>query len=349
MGLIAALSIYIPRVRCDSVFMIVIVPMVFISGLRWEMGTDWINYYNIFLSPDSNYALSMEPGYWYYVKLIKYFTDNYSIFLLITDGACLGGISYLIFRYSGRSFLSLFYSTGTLFWYAGSLRQMLSLLFVTISLRYVFQRKPMQFFICMALGFSFHKSSLFFLINYFIYNSSLTFFLVFLGLLIITIEYASIIFDYIVGKFYNAVSIQFRLYGEGSVNSNPWLGIPRKLFNILSIFYFYKKIPVENIAGNSIIFKFYFKMAILSIFFYIVGAFFIEHVSSRMDIFTGFICIPILIGMIDNLLNNKSTKVYLFGLVVFLNLIFYSRLEFLDLFHPYSSIFYNSNFIRELY
>ncbi|MBT8567979.1 EpsG family protein [Polynucleobacter paneuropaeus] len=349
MGLLAALSIYIPRLKCDFIFLIVVIPMVLISGLRWEMGTDWTNYYNIFASPDSSYVLSMEPGYRLYVKFIKYFTDSYSIFLLITDGATIGGLSYLIFRYSGRSFLSLFYSTGTLFWYAGSLRQMLSLVFLTISLRYVFHRKPLQFFICMALAFSFHKSSLFFLINYFIYNNSFIFLMGLLGLLIILIEYASINFDYIVSIFYEVVSIQFRLYAEGLANSNPWLGIPRKLFNAASLFYFYKKIPAENIQNTSKLFEFYFKMVMLSMFFYIIGAFFIEHVSSRMDIFTGFICIPILIGMIDSRLNKKSLQVYFFALVVFLNIIFYLRLEFLDLYHPYSYIFYNSNYIRELY
>jgi hypothetical protein len=170
-----------------------------------------------------------------------------------------------------------------------------------------------------------------------------------LGLLIILIEYASINFDYIVSIFYEVVSIQFRLYAEGLANSNPWLGIPRKLFNAASLFYFYKKIPAENIQNTSKLFEFYFKMVMLSMFFYIIGAFFIEHVSSRMDIFTGFICIPILIGMIDSRLNKKSLQVYFFALVVFLNIIFYLRLEFLDLYHPYSSIFYNSNYIRELY
>ena len=353
MGLLAAISIFRPDIRNDAVFLLIIIPMVLVSGLRWEMGTDWVNYYNMFLFPDGDYVKSMEPGYRYYIKFVEIFTNDYSIFLLLTDTLSLGGISYLIFRYSGKNFLSLFYSTGTLFWYAGSLRQMLSLLFLTISLRFIFKRKPIQFLICLAFAVSLHKSSLFFIINYFIYNYSYLLLIIICVLLIAFINYAAVLFDYVISIFFDVVSIQIRtndgVNGSTISDSNPWLGIPRKLVTFFSIFFFYKKIKNYNMLRKKKIYDFYFKMLILSISFYVIGSFFISHVSSRLDIFTGLICVSILIGLIDNNLINKVYRLYFLLLIIFFNLIFYSRLQFFDLFHPYTSIFYNYDYRRDLY
>jgi hypothetical protein len=349
MGGLATISIFQPKIRSDLTFALIIIPMILFSGLRWEMGTDWNNYLHMFLYPDSDYTKSMEPGYQYYIHFLRYFTDDYTFYLLVTDALTLGGISYLIFRYSNRNFLSLFYSTGTLFWYAGSLRQMLSLLFITASLKFVFDRRFALFVICIALAFSLHKSSFFFAINYFIYSYSFASLLVLCAFIIIAIDRLIVLFDYFMSIFYDAVAIQFRINGEAFINSNPWLGIPRKLVLLFGMLYFYKKIPPEMIIGDEKVIRFYLKMIILSIFFYIIGTFFIEHVSSRMDIFTGFICAPILLGLLDNHLYKVKDRFYLLLFVVFLNLVFYSRLEFLDLFHPYSSVFYNRNFNRALY
>jgi hypothetical protein len=168
--------------------------------------------------------------------------------------------------------------------------------------------------------------------------------------MIISISYAAALFDYLISIFYDVVSVQFRLNGDGVSASNPWLGIPRKLVTFFGIFWFYKKIKNNNInRREQKIYEFYFKMLFFSIFFYIIGSFYIEHVSSRLDVFTGFICTPILIGLIDNKLINKKDRCCFFFLVLFFNLIFYSRLEFFDLYHPYTSIFYNTDYIRNLY
>lgn len=349
MGFLAIISIFRPKIRNDSIFLLIAIPMIIFSGLRWEMGTDWSNYLQMFLSPDGNYLKSMEPGYQCYIKFIRLFTDNYSVFLLLTDTFALGGISYLIFRYSNRNFLSLFYSTGTLFWYAGSLRQMLSLLFLTISIKFIFSRKPTHFIICLSFATLFHKSALFFIVNYFIFGYSYLITIFISVLIIIFIRNWAVIFDYLISIFFDIVSIQFRFDGGGMSQSNPWLGIPRKLFSFFSIFIFYTKIKIFNTIHEEKIYNFYFKMLILSMVFYIIGSFYIEHVSSRMDIFTGIICTSILIGLIDNKLIKKVHRFYFLMVVIIFNLIFYSRLEFLDLFHPYTSIFYNYDYVRYLY
>lgn len=57
----------------------------------------------------------------------------------------------------------------------------------------------------------------------------------------------------------------------------------------------------------------------------------------------------VLIGLLDKSFNTKGNRLFLFFFVASLVGVFYYRLEFMDLFHPYSSIFYNYDLHRDLY
>ena len=58
-------------------------------GLRWEMGTDWRPYLINFENTDSiedvliNVIRGFELGYGLLVLLVRKFTENYSVFLLV--------------------------------------------------------------------------------------------------------------------------------------------------------------------------------------------------------------------------------------------------------------------------
>lgn len=67
----------------SAVVFIFLMAIVMFAGLRWETGTDWIPYYENFLEPDNR--IDFEVGYYWYVSAIRFFTDDYTIFLLFTS------------------------------------------------------------------------------------------------------------------------------------------------------------------------------------------------------------------------------------------------------------------------
>ena len=65
-------------------FYIVVLLLFFLSFLRWERGTDWDSYYNIFINEGfRSWDDHTEIGYLYLNKLVRKFTDNYTIFLFV--------------------------------------------------------------------------------------------------------------------------------------------------------------------------------------------------------------------------------------------------------------------------
>ena len=347
-GALSLSSIFKPNLRSNYLFLLVLIPLILCSGLRWEMGTDWRSYYNLFTKNENFYF--MEPGYQYYVEFIRKFTDNYSVFLLITDTLTIGGILSLIFEYTKKNYLSVFYATGTLLWYAGSLRQMLALLILTYAIRFIIKRKFIFYLILVIISTFFHKTSLFYIAIYFAYNLSLGLIAVILLSLFFITPHIIFLYDLVLNFFYSNNGLGFRLYKpEDENSSNYYLGFTRKILTFSIIYFIYKKWVSVFDWKEERVFKFYIKMLILSIYFYLVGTFYIVFVSSRMDIFPAFICTPILIGLIDNRLTKNYQRIILLLIVLIFNLIFYTRLEYMDLFHPYSSIFYNFDLSRELY
>ena len=104
------------------VLMLVIVLIVIFDGLRNETGTDWLNYYNTFI----NKVAIFEFGYNEYFLLIRKFTSNYHIFLMITTTLIIS-LSYISIYKITNSFTSiLIYYTATI-GILGANRQLLAL------------------------------------------------------------------------------------------------------------------------------------------------------------------------------------------------------------------------------
>lgn len=85
LSILALLSANSSRKSQNVMGWMVLVAVCLFQGLRWRTGTDWIPYYDVFIYANSRDPISnMEPGYLVLNKLIKSFTSNYSVFLLIT-------------------------------------------------------------------------------------------------------------------------------------------------------------------------------------------------------------------------------------------------------------------------
>ena len=334
-----------------TIFWTFIIFLIIFDGLRWEMGTDWPTYYAFFNDILEKTGSGFEIGFTIYTWTIRNLTDNYSIYLLLTTAIIYIGIFYTIFKISNFSFIALFFLTSYIPWYSGSLRQMMATVFFVLALKYVYSQNLFKFLGTMSIGVLFHSTVLPFFFIYWMFGTSLfTFILLGLGLVlvssIITVFVAQI--DFLI----NVVSgrgIASRIGGTLE-DSSPVLGLMRKVITISLSFLFLKTATNTELLNNKLELdkiKFFLYLSLFSLMFYIIGTFFINYISSRLDIFTGIICLAIFLGLIEKHIRSRQHLLYLYVFVVLLSVVFYVRLDYLNLFHPYSSIFYNSDYLRD--
>jgi hypothetical protein len=352
-GFIAFISTLKEIKSKNFIFWLFTILLIFFDGLRWEMGVDWLTYHKFFMTADVYKFQGFEPGYVLYQSTIRKFTDNYSIFLFITTAGIYLAIYYTVFKITNGSFISLFYLTSTIPWYSGSIRNMIAVAFFTLAIKAIFDKKIIKYFIFIISAVMFHTSAIIFLPMYFIYGiSSPILIILFFG--IFCLSFFSI---YVVDFIENLSSLygfekSFKHHLGSSVEkSEPILGFIRKLINVSGLIFFYHILSrYKNLTKDwQHRIKFLLFLSSLSIIFYIIGTFYIKNVSSRMDIYTGILCTSILIGYFDSFLKLRKNRIILFLFVIFLAGIFYYRLEYFDLFHPYSSIFYNYDLNRKLF
>lgn len=337
-----------------SVVYIFLIFLVIFDGLRWETGTDWQSYFDVYKNLLNGFQPGFEIGFSTYSYIIRILTENYSIFLLITTFIIYFGIFIPILKITNYSFITLIFLTSHLPWYSGSLRQMMATVFFCISLKYIHERKLKNFLFFILIGSTFHSTIVPFTFIYWMYGSPFVIFLLFGFLIIISSSLVSILItfiDSIINIINPGKSIEDRVKSSTDL-SNPYFGILRKIFTIFFSFIIFKNYTSKyklNLNSDLIKIKFYLYLSFFSFIFYIVGTFFIEHISSRLDVYTGIICLSIFIGLVDKNIRDKKHKIFLFLFVLLLCIINYSRLQYLDLFHPYKSIFYNTEFKRDLH
>jgi len=141
------------------------------DGLRWGIGTDWMPYYTFFnnslTQPNQG---NFEVGYIWLNKIVRYFTNNYSVFLVIHSIIVYTLISRSIRDYSVQPLFSIFLFYCLMVAFLGMSRQYLSLAICFFSLQYIFKRKSIKFLLCIFFAFLFHRSAILFIPSYFLYR-----------------------------------------------------------------------------------------------------------------------------------------------------------------------------------
>lgn len=125
-----------------------------VIGCRWETGTDWNSYLLLFqeIKIDLSFLLmanSFDVGYLFFNAIIRVFTDNYVLFLLINSGITIFLLSKLLNKISPYPNLSLFffYTNFMISHFMGSNRRMMSLVFVLWMFYFIYQNKRMVYYI----------------------------------------------------------------------------------------------------------------------------------------------------------------------------------------------------------
>lgn len=349
-GVLALLAVARQPRNSKAIFWTFTVLLILFYGLRWEMGTDWTTYYAFFADPEA--ASNFEPGYTLLTRIVQSFTDNYSVFLVIATAITFAGIFQPVFAMTRQSFLSLFYLTGTLPWYAGSMRQMIACVFFTVALKAAMERRLVRYLILMTIGFSFHATVFPFYPMYWLYGISWgSYGILFAGASVVAYFAKDLVrlVDIILGMVLVNKDLVGRIGGTLEL-SNPVFGFLRKVLTAAGFGVFAHAArasgTLETQERKNI--EFTLMLSIFSIILYYIGTYSISHVSSRLDLYLSIIVTSLLIGYLDRGLTRKSNRLLLFGFVTMLVVTFYLRLGPLDLFHPYSSIFYNRDLGRVL-
>jgi hypothetical protein len=141
--------------------------LVLFIGLRWETGTDWNSYKELFdtLRLQWSYLLNVyhfEIGYVLFNAMVKTFTNSYTVFLLINSFITIFVLCKFIAKTSPRPNLSLllFYTAFMVAQFMGGNRRMMAMVFLLWAFYFLFEGSKKNFFLLLALAFFFHHSAI---------------------------------------------------------------------------------------------------------------------------------------------------------------------------------------------
>jgi len=181
-----------------------LLPFILVAAFRNEVGTDWNIYVKYFETINANGETFNEIGFNIINRIAYLISDNFMvliamvavitysfIFKAIYDQSVIVPLSILIYVISSDFFISL-----------NQMRQAIAIAIFLYSLKYVYKRKPIQFFLWIAIAATMHVSALFYLPVYFMYNKkiNLKFQIIFLLSNIILLPIISKIMRVIISK-----------------------------------------------------------------------------------------------------------------------------------------------------
>ncbi len=343
----------------NSIILFLYIIIVLQIGLRWETGTDWLPYLENFDKTEDlsilliNAFAGIEIGYGFFVLVVKKIVDNYSFFLIIHSIIFYWIIFLFTKKYSPYFFVSLIFFYSTNLGLVGSNRQLIALVLCLISISFVFKKNFMLFFLTVIAAALFHMTAIIFLIYYFLNQNFKRIYILFILLICFLIGKTNlpfIFFSKFGGVFGELTTSKTMAYTDGArtnmdENSLSIFGLLKRLFFIVLFtlnysflskkLYYYKVLYNGYFFGLALYFLFSSSLLILvnrgSLYFNIMESFLI---SCQFIIFYK---------------SKDKTIIYFVLFLVSIIFIFQSVSAYPDLFDPYKSLFYNTDFKRTMY
>ncbi|WP_417939614.1 EpsG family protein [Flavobacterium sp. RS13.1] len=328
-------------------------------GLRWETGSDWWQYLENFQNTDEysivliNTLLGYEIGYGTFVFFIKILFDNYSVFLFIHALIFYWAIFTTAKKYSPYFFVSIIFFYATNLGMVGANRQLLAIVICLWSLKFVFQRKAIQFFATIGFACLFHTTAFLFAIYYFLNRNFKTITIVLVLIVSLVIGKTSLpfsLFSKFGGFFGELAASKTAAYTEGAKDDIAEAGLSifgliKRLFFIAIFTYNYsfltKKLTYYKVLYNGYIFG-------MAVYFLFANSLLIlvSRGSLYFNIMESF-----LISCQFLIFYKKLDKVFIYIILLLISIIFLfqSIAAYPQLFNPYKSLFYNVDFTRERY
>jgi hypothetical protein len=298
--------------------------IVFI-GCRWECGTDWASYKELFdyLELDWSFILGIyhfDLGYVILNSAVKIFTNDYTTFLLIDAFIAITILITALGRLSPFPNLSLFmfYTNYMLLQYIGSNRRMIALSLVPWILYYTFINKKSIALYCTGAAFMFHRSALFnsaaFLVHRRMFKASTVAIILLIALIFGVSQLPTKLFGILSGSVGGAMGASMKeyasngadhmVYGTGNMITSLLAALIKRSIFIAVYIIISKKYRIDNLT------QFFFNIYILSVAVYLtfVGSFF-----QMLSTYWAFIEI-ILLARFYHLISARGKVIFLFFL-----------------------------------
>lgn len=142
-------------------------------GFRGFCFYDWMSYYPMFLkSGIENFSSNIgtvEPGFCVLMTACKELYDNYIFFAFICSFINLALLSNFLIKHTDNYPLALLISTifGCFYLFTDLMRNALAVFIFINAIDYIRERKPVKYFLLVALSISFHYSAALFIPLYF--------------------------------------------------------------------------------------------------------------------------------------------------------------------------------------
>lgn len=158
-----------------SVFLIGF-PLFFISAIRYDVGTDYWSYLNIFEKIQYGMPTGVEPLYLLLNKVVAYLFGDYRGVLILTSAIFVYFIMEEVVRQSQNIPLSIFLILGSLQYFSSfsNIRQQLGIAILFFSIRYVEKNNFKKFLICIIAASMMHISCALFIVVYFLKNRKIS-------------------------------------------------------------------------------------------------------------------------------------------------------------------------------
>lgn len=153
-----------------------IFPLIFVAGLRWKVGIDYLSYFSQYADRKKEWLISLqnfeEPGLNIIAKIGSMIYDDPISLIFGASLVTVGLYTWTIKKYSSNFFLSimLFIFIGTWHGSFNGIRQYLAAAVVFAGHRYIYKRKFWKYLIVVIIAMAFHRTAIIMLPVYFIAN-----------------------------------------------------------------------------------------------------------------------------------------------------------------------------------
>ena len=262
--------------------LILFVTILFISCFRYNVGTDYNSYKNIFI-----YETPIEPLFGFLIKSVKAIGAGYEVFVLVVFILAFGLKLYVFKKLSFHNgfFLSLMLYCS--FYYISydinAIRQGLALSFILLACYYAYQHQQLKFYLLVILSSLVHYTAIVFIPFYLVLNIRLSKFKAILLCMASALLSVGNVFNILVETITNLLSgsnIAYFIEGYAGAESSILLSFStiRRLFFFFLVLFTYDKINADDRLKQII-----FWGNLLSIMLYLICsdvAFFSTRLSS---------------------------------------------------------------------
>lgn len=310
---------------------------LFFFGLRGFVGWDWYAYYQLFSETPSlldlnrdffEYAL-VEPGYIFYISLIKLFTDNYHVFIFISVFIDFILLSSIFNRYNKNLAFSFalfigFFLTSEI----NLLRNAKSILIFFCALHYIKERKIVPYSILIFCAFLFHASSILYFPFYFFLHKRIPrkvlIGLVFVGicLSVLQMPFITPLINAAGAVLGGRISLITEMYLSSDLYSQTFgIGFRfiERVISICLVIIYYDRIIAGN-PNNILFVNLFIAYILVTLYFYELVVMF-DRISTLFVLSYCFV-IPLLL---DNIRIKNNRRIYRSCVIVYTFLIVYTH------------------------